>query len=475
MRAKIPVIAIFDIGKTNKKLLIFDSSYQVIKEESARFGEISDDDGFPCEDLDGLAAWVVHKFEELKSSAEWLLKAVNFTTYGASLVHIDEQGKSVGFLYNYLKPYPEPLMARFIEERGSAWQFSMATCSPLMGHLNAGLQLYWIKKEKPALFKRIAATLHFPQYLSFLLTGKKFAEMTNVGCHSAMWDFGKKQYHAWLREEGIQSKLSDITPGNHAVKVWNQASGEDIAVGIGLHDSSAAIIPYQQSFTDPFVILSTGTWTISLNPFNESLPDNEELSKGCLSYFSYNGKPVKASMLFAGNDHDQQVRRIAGYFNVSGDFFKTAVPDDELVRRLSLRDPQDSLWTAAPALTSAITPCAFHLRSLRDFHSAGEAYHYLVADIIDQQKISSAMVLQGDPVRQIYVDGGFCRNALYMQLLANKFSGKKVHSASIVQGTALGAAIAVHQHWNKQPIRADLIQLKTWQPNAGKPPDQKII
>jgi sugar (pentulose or hexulose) kinase len=469
MRAKIPVIAIFDIGKTNKKLLVFDSTYQILREESVRFDEITDDDGFPCEDLDKLTAWILQKFEELKLSGELLLQAVNFATYGASLVHIDERGQRVGHLYNYLKPYSEALMAQFIAEQGPASQFSMATCSPLMGHLNAGMQLYWIKKEKPALFNRIAATLHFPQYLSFLLTGKKFAEMTNVGCHSAMWDFKQKQYHAWLRKEGIQAKLSDITPGDHAVKCKNAISGEDIAVGIGLHDSSAAMIPYQHSFVDPFLILSTGTWTISLNPFNQELPDDKELSKGCLSYLSYYGRPVKTSMLFAGNDHDQQVQRIAAHFNVSGDFFKTVVAEDELVRRLSISAAQDALRRAAPALTSAIAPCAFHRRSLPDFHTALEAYHYLIADIIDQQKLSSAMVLQGNRVEYIYVDGGFCRNALYMQLLANAFPGKKLYSASIVQGTALGAAMALHQHWNSQPVPAHLIQLKSWQANTGLP------
>ena len=36
----IPVIAVFDIGKTNKKLLLFDAQYLVVKEKSIRF-EIS--------------------------------------------------------------------------------------------------------------------------------------------------------------------------------------------------------------------------------------------------------------------------------------------------------------------------------------------------------------------------------------------------------------------------------------------------
>ncbi len=471
MSAKIPVIAIFDIGKTNKKLLVFDTSYQVVKEESVSFGEIADDDGFPSEDLDKLSAWVKAEFEKLQASDKWLLKAVNFTTYGASLVHIDEQGKRVGFLYNYLKPYPDRLMAQFIEERGSASQFSMATCSPLMGHLNAGLQLYWIKKEKPALFNRIAATLHFPQYLSYLLTGKKFAEMTNVGCHSAMWNFRERQYHSWLKHEGIQGKLLDMMPGDHAVRVKNQVSGEDIEVGIGLHDSSAAIIPYLHSFADPFLILSTGTWTISLNPFNRNLPGDEELSKGCLSYLTYHGSPVKTSMLFAGNDHDQQVQRIAGHFNVSAGFFKAVTPDDQLIHRLSVSGAYGASRHLASALTNATMPSAFHRRDLQEFQSAGEAYHHLVRDIIYQQKISSEMVLKGCDVKHIYVDGGFCRNSLYMQLLANAFSDKEVYASSMVQGTALGAALVLHDHlnWDGGAVTANLMQLKRWRADIGLP------
>jgi len=39
-------IAIIDIGKTNKKILLFDASYNVIYRKSIRFQKLVDDDGF---------------------------------------------------------------------------------------------------------------------------------------------------------------------------------------------------------------------------------------------------------------------------------------------------------------------------------------------------------------------------------------------------------------------------------------------
>src|SRR5690606_6079108 len=80
------------------------------------------------------------------------------------------------------------------------------------------------------------------------------------------------------------------------------------------HDSSAALIPYLVSFPEPFVLISTGTWAISLNPFNETPLTKEELACDCLCYLQYKGNPVKASRLFAGHNHDVEVDRIAHHF-----------------------------------------------------------------------------------------------------------------------------------------------------------------
>lgn len=49
-----PVIAIFDVGKTNKKLLLFDQNYHLVVERSAKFNETVDEEGDPCENLESL-------------------------------------------------------------------------------------------------------------------------------------------------------------------------------------------------------------------------------------------------------------------------------------------------------------------------------------------------------------------------------------------------------------------------------------
>ena len=49
-----------------------------------------------------------------------------------------------------------------------------------------------------------------------------------------------------------------------------------------------------------------------------------------------------------------------------------------------------------------------------------------------------------------------------MYLLAKAFPGIKVYAASIAQASALGAALAIHQHWNPKPLPQDIIELKLY-------------
>src|SRR5579871_6295605 len=106
-------IAVFDIGKTNKKLLLFNEDYDVVFERSLQFDEIKDEDGFPCEDVAALTEWIKKSVDNVLTLKDVEIKAINFSAYGASFVHIDENGKPVAPLYNYLKPFPEELQKKF--------------------------------------------------------------------------------------------------------------------------------------------------------------------------------------------------------------------------------------------------------------------------------------------------------------------------------------------------------------------------
>src|SRR5436305_1790635 len=143
------VIAIFDAGKTNKKLFLFDDGYNVVYEESVQLNEITDEDGFPCEDLQALTKWVSEKFRQISSNTDYNLRAVNFSAYGASFVHLDDSYKPLTPLYNYLKPYPEKFKRQFYNTYGGESLIAKQTASPVLGSLNSGMQLYRLKYEQP--------------------------------------------------------------------------------------------------------------------------------------------------------------------------------------------------------------------------------------------------------------------------------------------------------------------------------------
>jgi sugar (pentulose or hexulose) kinase len=60
------------------------------------------------------------------------------------------------------------------------------------------------------------------------------------------------------------------------------------------------------------------------------------------------------------------------------------------------------------------------------------------------------------------VDGGFSKNPIYMYLLAEAFPKIEVYAASVPQASALGAALAIHQHWNTKKLPSDIIDLKLY-------------
>jgi hypothetical protein len=108
----------------------------------------------------------------------------------------------------------------------------------------------------------------------------------------------------------------------------------DCVAGTGLHDSSAAIIPYLEIFTEPFVLISTGTWCISMNPFNADPLTMAELQNDCLSYMTFRGRPMKASRLFAGYEHEQQVVKLAAWFQKDKDAYSRVDFNPETVALL---------------------------------------------------------------------------------------------------------------------------------------------
>ena len=453
---KIPVIAIFDVGKTNKKLFLFDEQYRIVFEKTARFIETTDEDGDACENIESLRLSIYDSLKEIISLDEFDIKAVNFCTYGASLVYVDDKGTPLTPLYNYLKTYPAKLQQQFYESYGGENNFAHETASPVLGSLNSGMQLYRIKYEQPQIFDQIKYALHLPQYLSYLVTGIMCSDITSIGCHTNLWNFKNNNYHHWLTAENAIQKLAPIEDGEKTFPAT--FFNHSFQAGIGLHDSSAALIPYLINFKEPFVLISTGTWCISLNPFNSTALTTDELASDCLCYLDFRGRSVKASRLFAGNEHEQQVKRIATHFNKTALHYRQVEFDITIINKLAKNATEVFDYKNLKA-------SVFAKRNLAVFSTDMEAYHQLVMDIIQQQYISTSLIIEGSNIGRIFVDGGFSKNAVFMNLLSIHFPGVEIYAASMAQATAVGAALSIHKAWNAKPIPNDIIELKYYAAN----------
>ncbi len=450
---KIPVIAIFDIGKTNKKLFLFDEDYKIVFERTARFIETKDEDGDTCENLESLRLSVFDSLHEVLRNKQFDIKAINFSTYGASLVYVDENGKPLAPLYNYLKEYPEELKKQFYDTYGGEEEVAVRTASPVLGSLNSGMQLYRIKHQRPDLYEKIKYALHLPQYMSSIITGKMHSDITSIGCHTNFWDFAKQDYHEWVYSEGFADKLAPIFSGDEVMQ--STFPSENYLTGVGLHDSSAALIPYIESFKEPFILLSTGTWCISLNPFNNQPLTKAELDQDCLCYLSYQAKPIKASRVFSGFEHEQEVKRIAEHFGTTVGKYKATKLSLPIIKQYL---PDGSLYTYFDSLNE--NDLRFADKPLTDYEDDVEAYHYLIFTLVYKQYLSTELVLKNTTVKRIFVDGGFSKNQIFMNLLAMVFPKIEVYAASMAQATSMGAAVAIHKHWNTRPLPTDMIALK---------------
>jgi hypothetical protein len=167
----------------------------------------------------------------------------------------------------------------------------------------------------------------------------------------------------------------------------------------------------------------------------------------------YHGRPVKASRLFAGNEHEQQTKKLAAHFNKPADYYKKVVynPDFICIQQTDVSNKDDQ---------SLLKQSAFGSRDLATFKTYEEAYHCLIADIMEQQRVSTGLAIQDTAVKRIFVDGGFSKNPIYMNLLAKAFPHFEVYAASVAQATAIGAALSIHKYWNPKALPADMIELK---------------
>ena len=312
-------IAVIDAGKTNKKVSIYSRELKLILKESTQIGEVKIDDML-CDDIPAMNEWVLRVLKGM--SPDYNIRVISATTFGATVVYLNRYGDFALPVISYMNPVGKEVENRFYRHFGSKTGLYLKTGTPSFGNsLNFAKQLFWLKEKKKKEYKDIELMLFLPQYVGFFLTGRKAVELTSIGCHTYLHDFEKRGWSSVAKKLQVVGKIPARiskpwdTLGTVRPQVrWRTGLEEDCKVAVGIHDSNSSLLPYLLGDRGEFILASTGTWGVFMNPGAKYELKEESLRKDVLYYIDPFGRPVKASRFACGVEHDHYCRLISKQF-----------------------------------------------------------------------------------------------------------------------------------------------------------------
>ena len=447
MTSQIDVILVFEIGQCIKEYHLFDLSYRVVEHSTEPIEQIRDEDGDPAHDIASIIHWMNKVMHSIDKMHVYNIKGINFTASATRLVHLNQEGKPLSPLYGSQKSFPHRLYLDFELRHNRHRLLASETGTPGVGMINAGFQLFWLKYRKPIIYSEIRSTLHLPQFMSYSLTKVPLSDFTCIGCHTAMWHHKRKRLHDWVRSEKIDLKLAPIVPSYHSINILRKT--KSITVGVGIHDSTAVLVPYLMSVSKPFVLVSTGASSSSFNPFYHESLTIHDLAQGCLYYMGMNGESILTHRIQLGKEHDQQLKNLTAFFGIPEKKIRKIKYDkdlDKAIRRSAGKvfhfDQLDPGLTATDSL---------------NFENFIQAYHQLMAELVDYQISSMRKVLKGHHPRRIIIEGAFAQHQIFVKMMKKRLKEYDIQRSEIRVGGALGAALAVRPSaWSNKIVKRKL-------------------
>ena len=445
-------IVVLDIGKTNKKLFVYDSKLNCLnpEERGVSFPPIMRD-GILCEDIGAIRHWMM---EGLRRSSERYkdIRAISISTHGATIAFMGTCRNRIcagdeGLVFPVVS-YEQAISdieesAFYRDMRMTPEEMQRQTATARLGWLlNVAKQVYWLKTRFPDRFAEVTDILMYPQYFGFLLTGKKAMEPTALGCHGYLFDAGGERYSVVAERLGIVDKLppfplrcswerlGTIKPGI----AQETGLSSDCVVTMGAHDSNAALVPYFVKGLKDFVVQDSGTWVVTMSPRDKARFADEEIGREVFYNRSIYGTPVKTTLFRGGAEFEFYRDKVMP---------SAAHPDAMNVDLLKdIVSKREAFSLPAIVRGTGIFPnsAARFLGVDAMFRSAEAAW--CVIDLgLALQGYEAARMAGGDRIRSIFIEGNIGRNnPVYRGVISTLFPSTPV-SVGTSGGAAYGAAV----------------------------------
>ncbi|WP_413375350.1 rhamnulokinase [Alkalihalobacillus sp. 1P02AB] len=380
---------------------------------------------------------LLHEIKKgIKKSVEMGLnpKSIGINTWAVDFVLLDEKDQLVTDTVSYRDPRTNGVMEAVIEDFGKSSLYERTGIA--FQPFNTVYQLLALKKENPEALDKAKSFLMIPDYLHFLLTGKKHNEYTNATTTQLVNAFTKDWDFSLIEEFGLPKHLfRDLTMAGTNVgrltKEIQQELGVELDVIIpATHDTASAIAALPEWETS--IYISSGTWSLIgiENPFpicvTKAMEDNFTNEGGVQYRFRFLKNIMGLWMI-------QEVRRLlnnewsfAELAEMSKSSCYDGIIDVNQQRFLKpanmiaeIKNACKELGFAEPKTAADLTRCIY--QSLVDSYTKA----------IEQ--IESTVERTYDKIQVI---GGGAENSELNQLLANRI-GRTV-AAGPTEATALG-------------------------------------
>ncbi|MCK5197028.1 MAG: hypothetical protein KAR21_01680, partial [Spirochaetales bacterium] len=455
-------IAVLDIGKTNKKLVIFDDKLKQIDSIFSSFSTIQYED-LDIEDIEGIDSWFIEGLKIMGS--KYPIKVISVTTHGATGVCIDKEGNPSVPVVAYTNEVDEAFHDEFYNIVGTRDDLQVKTATAEVKPLiNYAKLLYFLKKRFPVDFEKTDKVLLYPQYFSYLLTGKTAADYTYAGCHTYLWNFKKWQWSDVAEKLGILSKLPETINkpgdilGNISEKIAKKTNLDpDTIVTTGIHDSNSSLLPYLINGEENFILNSTGTWCVVMHPTKELSFAEEELGKMIFYNISADEDLVKTAIFMGGLEFETYIKILQEIHNREDhpgeeiDLIRDIVTQNEHFILPGVVKGAGQFPDSDPRIIDNRVEFSLKEVTERDvlppfFKDYKKAYLVLVLSLAMQTKVAINRINAptGSP---IYIEGGFRHNKNYVKLLASIFPESPVYLTNIAEATSYGAALLGKAAW----------------------------
>jgi len=453
-------IVVLDVGKTNKKLFVYDSRLRCLnpEEQGVEFAQV-ERDGLLADDLASICEWMLGGLRRAASRFD-RIRCISITTHGATIALLgrepDRQFAGDGGLVFPVVSYEQEIELEEDEDFYASLgmtpeEMQRLTGTPRFGWLlNPGKQVYWLQRRFPERFAEVTDILMLPQYLGYLLTGEKGVEPTYLGCHGYLLDIDGQRYSIVAEKLGLLDKLPAL-PFRHPWEPLGRLRAEvaaetglagDCLVTLGVHDSNAALVPYFVRGSREFVVQDSGTWVVTMSPRDQARFAEDELGREVFFNRSIFGDPVKTTIFRGGAEFDFYREKVLAGF-----------PHPEGIDLGLLRDVvsgRRAFCLPTVERGSGLFPQSTPRLEGVDIIFRDPASAWCVVDLgLAIQGYQAITLAAGTGVGDISIEGNVGRsNPIYRSVISTLFPGARVSfgsSGGAAYGSAILGAAAVEQ------------------------------